>query len=148
MNRSALWVGAGCLGCIGVPSLLAIGGAGGYFFALSQEPVAVEISGPSDRIASAETESSSWAASEARTREAREREEALVKELPPDPPQHAHRAASCRLLAPERQAHTVLPHRRHSPRPSEPPPSRSQTALCPIRRRNAAVRTPPLNWLR
>lgn len=38
MNRSALWVGAGCLGCIGVPSLLAIGGAAGYFLAHREEP--------------------------------------------------------------------------------------------------------------
>src|SRR4029077_18582278 len=59
--------------------------------------------------------------------------------LPLDPPQYAHRAASRRLLTSEWQAHTALPHGRHSTRPSKPSPPGSQTALCPIRRRNAAV---------
>lgn len=43
MNRNALIAGAGCLGCIGVPSLLAIGAAGGYFFAATRENPSVAI---------------------------------------------------------------------------------------------------------
>lgn len=31
MNKTGVWVGAGCAGCVGIPALLLIGGAGGYF---------------------------------------------------------------------------------------------------------------------
>lgn len=64
MNRSALWVGAGCLGCIGVPSLLAIGGAGGYLLATQREPVSISVAPERDA-----REDDSWETSSLRPRE-------------------------------------------------------------------------------